>query len=101
LINKFNFDRNCLNLIKVLIKRPILLDGFCRLMCLFKSNTFIEKGVQTYTGTAGQQRVSKDFIENYVIGLPPIEEQKRIVEKVNKVWKTINEIECNMILSKL
>ncbi|MBL5782262.1 restriction endonuclease subunit S [Heyndrickxia sporothermodurans] len=70
------------------------------LMCLFKSNTFIEKGVQTYTGTAGQQRISKDFIENYVIGLPPIEEQHRIVEKVNTVWETINEIENNIVKAK-
>lgn len=70
------------------------------LMCLFKSNTFIEKGVQTYTGTAGQQRISKDFIENYVIGLPPIEEQHRIVEKVNTVWKTINAIENNIVKAK-
>ncbi|MED0666060.1 restriction endonuclease subunit S [Bacillus badius] len=70
------------------------------LMCLFKSNTFIEKGVQSYTGTAGQQRVGKDFIENYVIGLPPIEEQHRIVEKVNTVWETINEIESNIVSAK-
>lgn len=70
------------------------------LMCLFKSNTFIEKGVQTYTGTAGQQRVSKGFVENYVIGLPPIKEQKRIVEKVMTVLDKINEIESNMILVK-
>src|SRR5690625_1377688 len=48
---------------------------------LFKSKKFIEDGVNTYTGTAGQQRVKRDFIENYVIGLPPIEEQRRIVEK--------------------
>lgn len=69
------------------------------LMCLFKSNTFIEKGVQTYTGTAGQQRVGKDFIENYVIGLPPIEEQHRIVDKVKNVWETINQIENNIVLT--
>lgn len=70
------------------------------LMCLFKSKTFIEKGVQTYTGTAGQQRVSKDFIENYIIGLPPLEEQKRIVEKVKRLTNLIDEVERNMLVIK-
>lgn len=70
------------------------------LMYLFKSNSFIDKGVQTYTGTAGQQRIGKDFIQNYVVGLPPIEEQRRIVEKVNTVWETIDEIEGSIVKTK-
>lgn len=45
------------------------------LMCLFKGDDFIQRGMQAFTGTAGQQRVPKEFIENCVIGLPPIEEQ--------------------------
>ena len=32
------------------------------------------------TGAVGQQRVPKDFIENYSFMLPPLEEQCRIVD---------------------
>ncbi|WP_440897448.1 restriction endonuclease subunit S [Amphibacillus sp. Q70] len=70
------------------------------LMVLFKSNTFIEKGVQTFTGTAGQQRISKEFLENYIIGLPPLNEQKRIVEKIEKIYKYIHEFESRILLPK-
>lgn len=52
---------------------------------IFKTEKFINEGVQTYTGTAGQQRVKKDFFENYLISLPPLEEQERIVKKVEKL----------------
>ncbi|MGG0411169.1 restriction endonuclease subunit S [Peribacillus simplex] len=55
------------------------------LLWLFKTNHFISNGVATYTGTAGQQRVSKLFIENYLIPLPPYEEQLRIVEAIKKM----------------
>lgn len=55
------------------------------LLIIFKTEEFISKGVDTYTGTAGQQRIKKDFIENFVFGLPPLEEQKLIIKKVNKL----------------
>ncbi|WNF38515.1 hypothetical protein RJD24_08885 [Bacillaceae bacterium IKA-2] len=64
-------------------------------MCNFKSNNFIGKGVQTYTGAAGHRE-----LENYVIGLPPIEEQKRIDKKIMTVLETIKDIEKNMITVK-
>ncbi len=36
------------------------------------------------TGSAGQKRVPKEFLENYKIPLPPIEEQKKIAEILDK-----------------
>ena len=59
------------------------------LLCLFKTEDFICKGVKTFTGTAGQQRIGKDFIEEYLIPLPPLEEQKRIVEKIKTLMPII------------
>jgi type I restriction enzyme S subunit len=37
------------------------------------------------SGTAGQQRVGTDIIKNYLVPLPPLEEQKRIVAKIEEM----------------
>ena len=49
------------------------------LLLLCKTHAFIERGVENFTGTAGQQRIGKEFVSNYLVPLPPINEQKRIV----------------------
>jgi len=67
------------------------------LMLIFKSDWFVEAGVSNFTGTAGQQRIPKDFIENYPIPLPPYEEQKRIVKKVEIIMETIEVMEKNIV----
>jgi type I restriction enzyme, S subunit len=68
------------------------------LFYLIKSKEFIERGVKTYTGTAGQQRVKKEFVQNYVFGLPPLEEQKLIVEKVSLIMEHLRNLEKEMEL---
>jgi len=60
---------------------------------LIKSPFFVDGGKSQMTGTAGQQRVSKDYFQNYVLALPPAEEQKRIVEKVNELMSLCNALE--------
>jgi len=50
-----------------------------------KSPIFITTCVANMTGTAGQQRVGTQTITNYVVPLPPLEEQKRIVEKIEEM----------------
>ena len=35
------------------------------------------------TGSAGQQRVPTDFVKYYLIALPPVAEQRAILESVN------------------
>ncbi|MBC8414748.1 restriction endonuclease subunit S [bacterium] len=63
------------------------------LLLLFKSENFINGGVSTFTGTAGQQRVKKDFMHSVVLGVPSNEEQKRIVTKVDQLMKICDELE--------
>lgn len=70
------------------------------LLALFKTEAFIKGGVATYTGTAGQQRVKKDYIENLPFPLPPLNEQKRIVQKVDQLMALCNELEKNIEQSK-
>ena len=50
-----------------------------------KSPYFIDGGVNTYTGTAGQQRIHKDYLPKCLVPIPPIEEQQRIVEKLEQL----------------
>ena len=45
---------------------------------------FREAAKRSFTGTAGQQRVPRSFMENAPIPLPPLEEQRRIVDILNR-----------------
>ena len=58
---------------------------------LFKSAYFIDNGIKAFSGTAGQQRVGKEFIGDFLLPLPPLNEQKRIVKKLGKVMPLIDE----------
>lgn len=51
----------------------------------FKSDYFIANGVKSFSGTAGQQRIHKDYLANCLIPLPPLAEQKRIVAKLEEI----------------
>ncbi|MEH7815832.1 restriction endonuclease subunit S [Bacillus velezensis] len=50
-----------------------------------KSPIFVSTCIKKMTGTAGQQRVGTDIITNYIVPLPPAEEQKRIVDKIEEL----------------
>ena len=50
-----------------------------------KSDYFISNGVKSFTGTAGQQRIHKDYLKNCLFPLPPFAEQKRIVTKLEEI----------------
>ena len=58
---------------------------------IFKTHLFIEDGKKHFTGTAGQQRIGKDFISTYLIPLPPLFEQERIVAKIEELLPHIEE----------
>ena len=53
-------------------------------------------------GTAGQKRVGTDFIENYMMVTPPIDEQKEIIkyldDEITKITLTISKIHENVAL---
>ncbi len=63
------------------------------LLWFFKSAYFIENGVKSFTGTAGQQRIHKDYLATCVFPLPPLAEQNRIVAKIEELLPYIDRYE--------
>ncbi|ANQ51575.1 restriction endonuclease subunit S [Flammeovirga sp. MY04] len=57
------------------------------------SYNFRENGKNNMTGSAGQKRVSKQFIENYKIPLPPLPEQKKIASILSTVDQKLEQID--------
>lgn len=58
----------------------------------FKSDLFINHCVGTFNGVVGQQRISKSIIESIKFPLPPISEQKRIVDVIHTVFAKLDTI---------
>jgi type I restriction enzyme S subunit len=69
---------------------------------IFRSYKFLNLGTKHMSGAAGQQRVQKNFIKNFEIGLPSIKEQKKIVafieDKSNLIDKAISRIKKEITL---
>jgi type I restriction enzyme S subunit len=67
------------------------------LFYLTKTHIFRDTGEAFMEGTAGQKRVSKDFIKDFIMVTPPRTEQLKIVEYIDKaiakIDKTIQKIE--------
>jgi type I restriction enzyme S subunit len=53
-------------------------------LSFLKSSYFIEQA--TFKGTANQQRIVSGYLENKLFPLPPIKEQKRIVEQLDLLF---------------
>ena len=64
------------------------------LLLFVKHPRFLIEGEKNMTGTAGQQRVPTEYLRNFLFSLPPLEEQRRIVAKVNELMAMCDELEA-------
>ena len=56
-----------------------------------RQKSFRDAAQKAFRGGVGQQRVPPAFLANYPLPLPPLEEQRRIVAKLNEVMAQIQE----------
>ncbi|WP_346841075.1 restriction endonuclease subunit S [Metapseudomonas otitidis] len=63
-------------------------------LAYLKSPQFLLVGETKMTGTAGQKRLPKDFVEANPFPLPPLSEQHRIVAKVDELMALCDRLEA-------
>ena len=62
----------------------------------FKSEYFINKCVGTFNGVVGQQRVGKNIIDKITIPIPPLNEQRRIVNTIETIFSHLDTITAEL-----
>ena len=63
------------------------------LLWFFKSEYFIANGMKSFTGTAGQQRIHKDYLAMCCLPLPPLAEQERITTELETILLFCKDLE--------
>ena len=58
---------------------------------LVRWQIFRDEAKSVMSGSVGQQRVSKKFLLNYKLPLPPLDEQQRIVDLLDKMFADLDE----------
>ncbi|SNX60488.1 type I restriction enzyme, S subunit [Nitrosomonas ureae] len=66
-------------------------------LAYLKSPKFLLMGETKMTGTAGQKRLPKEFVESNPFPLPPVAEQHRIVAKVDELMALCDQLETQHI----
>lgn len=51
---------------------------------IINNNRFITEGTPQMTGTGGLRRLTKDFVRNFPVSLPPLDEQRKIVNQTEE-----------------
>ena len=76
------------------IFRPICVDTTIPdyLLWFIKSERFVNGCINAFSGAVGQQRISKDYVSNTFIPLPPFAEQRRIVSAIETTFKQLDSI---------
>lgn len=62
----------------------------------FNTPKFRQDGQSKMKGTAGQQRVPKDYILTVPFPLPPLAEQKRIVARVDALLRLCDDLSAHI-----
>lgn len=60
---------------------------------LLKSQWYISQGTKYFKGVVGQQRVNKEIFTDLKVPLPPIDEQKKIVNEIKNLFELIDSLD--------
>jgi len=71
---------------------PDILPGYIYLF--LRSPYFAVEGEKSMTGTAGQKRLPTEYFSTRALPLPPLEEQSRIVAKVDELMALCDKLEA-------
>ena len=82
---------------ELFVFRPLEVMLAHYLLWIVKSDNFIQAGTGNFSGVVGQQRLSREVIENYPIPLPPFAEQKRIVDRIEEIFASLDEISLHLV----
>lgn len=63
---------------------------------ILRSNAVRENATHYFTGTAGQKRVKKEFLEDLLIPLPSLDTQKEIAKQIDLEIQSIKDIELEI-----
>lgn len=66
------------------------------LLALVKSYDFLVRGAENMTGAVGLRRVPKQFVERYLVPVPPAAEQTRIAAKLDELLAQIDTLKARI-----
>lgn len=78
-----------------MVFRPIQTLNNEYLYYFLSRKEFRDEGARQMSGAVGHKRVSKEFVENYPVPLPPILEQQRIVAILDEAFDGISTAKAN------
>lgn len=87
LINRIGFGSTEFHVLRA---NPLVLPEW--LYYFIRQESFRRNAKANFTGTAGQMRVPKQFLIDHIIPLPPIYEQRKIVNSIESITSFIEEI---------
>jgi type I restriction enzyme S subunit len=87
LINGIGAGTTELHILREILPKTVLAEY---VLWFVKTEFFINGGKENFTGTAGQQRVNKSYIENSFLPVPPIAEQSKIIIAIKLAFDKLN-----------
>ncbi|HCW0181160.1 TPA: restriction endonuclease subunit S [Citrobacter freundii] len=66
------------------------------LFALVKTKDFLTNGALNMSGSVGHKRVTKEFVENYGVPVPPLAEQKIIAEKLDTLLAQVDSTKARL-----
>jgi type I restriction enzyme S subunit len=66
------------------------------LLAFFKTTKFLKDGEKVMQGAVGQQRVPKQYVLEHEIPLAPLNEQKRIAEKLDRLLERVDACRAHL-----